>query len=155
MRIEGARPGVLVLQGPNLNLLGVREPERYGRTSLADVQRELDQLAAELGLQLRHVQSNHEGALIDAVHQARADQLVGAVVNAGAYTHTSIGLRDALLGVGLPFVEVHVSNVAAREPFRHVSLLSDVAVGVVFGFGTAGYALALRGLAGALSTPRA
>lgn len=139
---------ILVLQGPNLNLLGTREPERYGATSLAAVQAGLDIVAAELGVTLRHVQSNHEGALVDAVQAAAG--CAGAVVNAGAYTHTSVALRDALLGIGLPFVEVHVTNVHAREPFRHRSLLADVAIGGVFGLGTAGYALALRGLVSAL-----
>lgn len=137
---------VLILQGPNLNLLGTREPARYGATDLAQVQRGLDASAAELGLTLRHVQSNHEGALIDAVQAAAAEGFAGAVCNAGGLTHTSVSLRDAFLGAPLPFVEVHVSNVAARESFRHVSLLSDVALGVVFGFGAFGYELALRGL---------
>jgi 3-dehydroquinate dehydratase-2 len=139
---------ILVLQGPNLNLLGTREPERYGGTTLAAVQAGLDIAAADLGVRLRHVQSNHEGDLVDAVQAAAG--CVGAVVNAGAYTHTSIALRDALLGVGLPFVEVHITNVAARESFRHRSLLADVAVGGVYGLGVAGYALALRGLVEAL-----
>jgi 3-dehydroquinate dehydratase-2 len=138
---------VLVLQGPNLNLLGAREPERYGFATLAEVQGALDVLALELGVTLRHVQSNHEGALVDAVQAAAADGFAGAVCNAGGLTHTSVCLRDAFLGAPLPFVEVHVSNVAAREPFRQVSLLSDVALGVVFGFGVVGYELALRGLA--------
>ncbi|HMV68640.1 MAG TPA: type II 3-dehydroquinate dehydratase [Myxococcota bacterium] len=144
--MSGARR-VLVLQGPNLNLLGSREPATYGAVTLAEITRRLDALAAELGVALLHVQSNHEGALVDAVQQAARDGVAGAVINAGAYTHTSIALRDALLGTGLPFVEVHVSNVYAREPFRHTSYLADVAAGVVVGFGPAGYELALRGLA--------
>lgn len=139
---------ILVLQGPNLNLLGTREPERYGATTLGAVQAGLDIVAAELGVGLRHVQSNHEGALVDAVQAAAT--CVGAVVNAGAYTHTSVALRDALLGVGLPFVEVHVTNIYARESFRHRSLLADVAIGGVYGLGAPGYALALRGLVAAL-----
>jgi 3-dehydroquinate dehydratase-2 len=137
---------VLVLQGPNLNLLGTREPERYGRTTLAQVQARLDEVGREIGVTLRHVQSNHEGVLVDEVQRAARDGLVGAVVNAAAYTHTSIALRDAFLGTGLPLVEVHVSNIFAREPFRHHSHLADVAVGVICGLGVSGYELALRGL---------
>jgi 3-dehydroquinate dehydratase-2 len=137
---------VLVLQGPNLNLLGRREPERYGAQTLAEITADLDRLAAALGVSLRHVQSNHEGALVDAVQAAGTDGFVGAVVNAAAYTHTSVALRDALLAVALPFVEVHLSNVHAREGFRHQSLLADVAVGVVTGFGAESYLLGLRGL---------
>lgn len=141
---------VLVLQGPNLNLLGRREPGTYGASTLADVQARLDVVAAELGVTLVHAQSNHEGALVDLVQQAAGSGVAGAVINAGAFTHTSIALRDALLGTGLPFVEIHISNVAAREPFRHHSFLSDIAQGVVYGFGVAGYELALRGLVGRL-----
>jgi 3-dehydroquinate dehydratase-2 len=137
---------ILVLQGPNLDLLGLREPRTYGSTRLADVQARLDVIADELGVALEHFQSAHEGALVDRLHAAARDGLAGAVVNAGAYTHTSIALRDALLGVALPFVEIHVSNVFAREPFRHHSHLSDVALGVVVGFGVDGYEWALRGL---------
>ena len=145
---------VLVLQGPNLNLLGVREPARYGHTTLAQLTARLDEVAVELGVYLEHYQDNHEGGLVDRVHQAWRDGLVGAVVNAGAYTHTSIALRDALVGVSLPFVEVHLSNVYAREPFRHVSLLADVAVGCVVGLGPVGYELGLRGLIDALDRKR-
>lgn len=137
---------ILVLNGPNLNLLGTREPERYGATTLEDVTTRLDEVADELGVVLWHVQSNHEGELIDQVHEAGRQGFHGAVVNAGAYTHTSIALRDAFLGTALPFVEVHVSNVYAREPFRHKSLLADVAVGAVVGLGAQGYELGLRGL---------
>lgn len=137
---------VLVLQGPNLDLLGTREPERYGRDTLATLTTRLDGAAVTLGVQLRHVQSNHEGILVDAVRDAASDGAVGAVVNAAAYTHTSIALRDVLLATRLPFVEVHLSNVHAREPFRHHSLLADVALGQVTGLGAVGYELALRGL---------
>lgn len=137
---------VLVLQGPNLDLLGQREPATYGSDTLADVTAHLDGVAAELGVVLDHVQSAHEGALVDAVHAAWRAGAVGAVVNAGAYTHTSVALRDALLATALPFVEVHVSNVYKREAFRHHSFLSDVAEGVICGLGTAGYGFALRGL---------
>lgn len=143
---------ILVLQGPNLNLLGTREPGTYGAMTLPQLQASLDRAAAELGVALVHRQSNHEGALVDAVQEAAADGLAGAVVNAGAYTHTSIALRDALLGTGLPFVEVHISNVHAREAFRHHSWLSDIAQGVVVGFGVLGYELALRGLVAKLGT---
>jgi 3-dehydroquinate dehydratase-2 len=140
---------IVVLNGPNLNLLGRREPELYGRTTLADVEARLSEVGAELGVTVRCVQHNGEGQLIDAVH-AFAGQADGAVVNAGAYTHTSLALRDALLGVGVPFVEVHVTNVHAREPIRHRSMLADAALGVLCGFGTYGYELGLRGLVAAL-----
>ena len=138
---------ILVVQGPNLNLLGRREPETYGAATLQDVVTSLDDLAAQLGVELAHLQSNHEGALVDAIQRAaEGGDVAGVVINPGAYTHTSIALRDAFVGTGLPFVEVHISNVHARETFRHHSLLSDVAAGVVVGFGIVGYGLALRGL---------
>ena len=136
---------VLVLHGPNLNLLGTREPELYGHTTLADITARLETLAAELGVSLSHFQSNHEGALVDRVQQAAGDH-AGVLVNPAAYTHTSIALRDALAATGLPFVEVHLSNVHAREEFRHHSLLADLAVGQVVGFGAASYSLGRRGL---------
>jgi 3-dehydroquinate dehydratase-2 len=136
----------LVLQGPNLNLLGTREPERYGWATLPEVQARLDIVAATLGVALEHFQSNHEGALVDRVHLASREGVAGAVVNAGAYTHSSAALRDAFLGTGVPFVEVHLSNLFAREAFRHQSFLADVAAGVVMGMGAIGYELALRGL---------
>lgn len=135
-----------VLHGPNLNLLGTREPERYGRATLAEIDADLDRLGAELGVELRHFQSNHEGSLVDEIHNG-AD---GFVVNPAAYTHTSVALRDALLAVGAPFVEVHLSNVHARERFRRKSLLADVAVGTVCGFGADSYLLGLRALVGHL-----
>lgn len=137
---------VLVLQGPNLDLLGQREPERYGTATLAALEAQLDALATQLDVALRHVQSAHEGALVEAVHDAWRAGYVGAVVNAAAYTHTSVALRDALLATQLPFVEVHLTNVHAREPFRHRSLLADIADGVVSGLGPEGYAVALRAL---------
>lgn len=137
---------ILVLQGPNLDLLGTREPERYGTETLAELTSRLDRAAAGHAVRLRHVQSNHEGALVDAVRDAARDGAVGAVINAAAYTHTSIALRDVLIATRLPFVEVHLSNVYAREPFRHRSLLADVALGQVVGLGPVGYELALRGL---------
>lgn len=142
-----SRPlSLLVLQGPNLNLLGTREPGVYGSETLADVQRRLDGLAGELGVGLDHLQSNHEGVLIDRIHAAPGRGEAGILINPGGLTHTSVVLRDALVGVGLPYVEVHISNVHAREPFRHRSLLADRAAGVIAGFGTQSYVLGLRGL---------
>lgn len=138
---------VLCLQGPNLNLLGDREPELYGRETLADVRARLDHVAAELGLSCLHHQSNHEGALIDQIHDAALAGVWGCVINPGAYGHTSVALRDAFAATQLPFVEVHLSNVYQREVFRHTSLLASVAVGLVVGLGPFGYELALRGLA--------
>lgn len=140
------KPDVLVLQGPNLNLLGVREPDRYGTETLAGLHVRLDALAASLGVTLHHVQSAQEGALVEAVHDAWRADYAGAVVNAAAYTHTSIALRDALLATQLPFIEVHLTNVHARESFRHRSLLADIADGVITGLGPDGYAAALRAL---------
>lgn len=135
---------ILVLNGPNLNLLGTREPDVYGRATLADVDAGLARLATELGHSLSTFQSNAEHALVDRVQQARTEQVDFILINPGALTHTSIALRDALLGVGIPFIEVHISNVFAREPFRHRSFLTDVAVGIVSGLGVQGYELALR-----------
>jgi 3-dehydroquinate dehydratase-2 len=145
---------IAVLNGPNLNLLGVREPERYGRTSLADVERRLGEVAAELGVELECTQHNGEGQLIDAVHAMRG-RVDGAVVNAGAYSHSSLALRDALVGASVPFVEVHVTNVYAREPERRHSMLAPAAIGGVVGLGAYGYELALRGLVSALNGSRA
>lgn len=143
-------PVVLVLHGPNLNLLGTREPEIYGATTLADIDAHLISLGAELGVEVKTFQSNHEGALIDAIHEAR--QCAQAIlINPGAYTHTSIALRDAISAVGIPTVEVHLSNTAAREPFRHKSMLAPVCVGTVTGFGWRSYELGLRALVFLLS----
>jgi len=136
---------ILVLHGPNLNLLGLREPEVYGHATLQDVGRRLDTLAAELGVELEHFQSNGEGALVDRIHAAMG-RCQGVVFNPGGYTHTSVALRDALAGTALPFVEVHLSNVYAREPFRHHSVLAPVAVGQVAGFGVESYLLGLRAI---------
>jgi len=136
---------ILVASGPNLQLLGTREPERYGSTTLEEIHARLRALGGELGVSVECMQTNHEGVLLDAIAAARG-VYAGIVINAGGWTHTSVALRDALLASSIPFVEVHLSNVAAREPFRHVSYLSDVASGVVFGFGSESYALGLRGL---------
>ncbi|MBK7624226.1 MAG: type II 3-dehydroquinate dehydratase [Kineosporiaceae bacterium] len=135
---------MLVINGPNLNLLGTREPSVYGATTLADVETGLRALAAELGLTVDFVQSNHEGVLVDAIQQAREDGVRYVIINPGAYTHTSVAIRDAFSAVAIPFVEVHISNVHAREEFRHHSYLSPIATGVIAGLGTLGYALALR-----------
>lgn len=137
---------LIVLNGPNLDLLGVREPGTYGSTTLDTITARLDALADGLGASLAHFQSAHEGALIDRVHEAWRDGVQGALINPGGYTHTSVALRDALLATKLPFVEVHLSNVHAREAFRHRSLFSDVAVGTITGLGALGYELGLRGL---------
>ncbi len=145
---------VLVLQGPNLDLLGAREPERYGTETLAALRTRLDVLAEALDVELEHVQSAHEGELVDAVHAAWRAGHLGAVVNAAAYTHTSIALRDAFLATQMPFVEVHLTNTFARESFRHTSLLADVAAGVVLGLGPDGYAAALRLLVAATTGRR-
>jgi len=135
---------VLVLHGPNLNLLGTREPAVYGSVTLPDIDRRLAQIAQEAGATLKSLQSNHEGVLIDRVHAARTDGTDFIVINPGAFTHTSVALRDAFAGVAIPFVEVHLSNVHRREPFRHHSYFSDIAEGVIVGLGAQGYDLALQ-----------
>lgn len=134
---------LLLINGPNLNLLGTREPDVYGRQTLADIEQDLSAEASRLGHQLSCFQSNHEGALVDRVQQAKREGVDFILINPGAYTHTSIALRDALLGVAIPFIEVHLSNVHARESFRKHSYLSDIALGVIAGCGALGYLLAL------------
>jgi 3-dehydroquinate dehydratase II len=135
---------ILVLNGPNLNLLGTREPQIYGATTLPMIEAELVQLAADAGATLRCFQSNHEGALIDRIHAARTDSTGFILINPGGLTHTSVALRDALAGVALPFIEIHISNVHQREEFRHHSYLSGIASGVIVGLGVNGYRLALQ-----------
>jgi 3-dehydroquinate dehydratase-2 len=141
---------IAVLNGPNLNLLGTREPALYGRETLADIEARLRVVARELGVELEFAQHNGEGEMIDRVHAYRGS-VDGAVVNAGAYTHTSLALRDALAAVAVPFVEVHLTNVYAREPERRHSMLAPSALAVLCGFGAYGYELALRGLVARLA----
>lgn len=141
---------ILVVHGPNLNALGSREPDVYGEVTLDDVHRRLERLAAELDCRIETLQSQHEGVLIDALYGAR-DRADGVLLNPGAFTHTSVALRDAVAAARLPVIEVHVSNPHAREPFRRTSFLSAVALGVIQGFGADSYLLALRAMAGHLS----
>lgn len=145
---------VLIMHGPNLNLLGTREPGHYGTVTLADINKQLIELGDLLGLEISSYQSNHEGELVDRIQQAGSDHIDGIVINPAAYTHTSIALRDALLATGIPFIEVHLSNIHRREEFRHRSMLVDAAVGVVAGFGGKSYSLALRGLNDFLRTDK-
>jgi 3-dehydroquinate dehydratase II len=140
---QSRKPRVLVIHGPNLNLLGTREPEVYGTVTLSDINVSLARLAEGAGVDLESFQSNHEGALIERIHAAREQGVSAIIINPAAYTHTSVALRDALAAVAIPFVEVHLSNVHAREPFRHRSYFSDLAVGVICGLGPEGYRLAL------------
>lgn len=141
---------ILVLNGPNLNLLGQREPGQYGLSTLADIEKLCADTGKRLGVEINCLQSNHEGALIDAIHEAgrgvKDGSVLGVVFNAGAYTHTSIALHDAIKGAEVPVIEVHISNVHARESFRHHSYLSPAAAGIIVGFGAEGYVLGIEGL---------
>lgn len=141
---------IMVLNGPNLNLLGQREPETYGSETLADVEQACNEEAAKHGLSIDFRQSNHEGELIDAIHEAgqliKEGKMLGVVFNPGAYTHTSVALHDAIVGAQVPVIEVHISNVHARESFRHHSYISPCAAGIVVGMGTFGYLLGIQGL---------
>ncbi len=147
-------PAVLVVHGPNLNLLGEREPKIYGRTRLDEIDRRLHELAAELGMTVETFQSNSEGAIIDRIQQARG-QIDVLLINPGGYTHTSVAIRDAILILGVPVIEVHLSNVYRREPMRHHSTIADIADGRIMGFGPEGYFLALRAARNLAESPRA
>lgn len=147
------RCNILILNGPNLNLLGTRQPEVYGTTTLADIEDACDRHAKALGIDVSFMQSNHEGHLIDAIHAARGTY-DGIILNAGAYTHTSIALMDSIASVGLPAIELHLSNVHAREEFRHGSYIAKVALGVIAGFGAGGYPLALSAMVGHLGAAK-
>ncbi|KTD32675.1 3-dehydroquinate dehydratase [Legionella moravica] len=137
---------ILVLHGPNLNLLGTREPSIYGATSLSQINADLLNEANNSGIQLTCYQSNSEGALIDAIHQASSDKINYIIINPAAFSHTSVALRDALSAVAIPFIEVHISNIYTRETFRHHSYFSDIAVGIISGLGAQGYLLALKAI---------
>lgn len=138
---------ILVMHGPNLNLLGEREPVHYGQHALESINEELVSLGSQIDVEVLSFQSNHEGELVERIHQARTENIDGIIINPAAFTHTSIALRDAFLACRIPFVELHLSNIHRRENFRHRSLLADCAVGVITGFGPQSYKLALQGLA--------
>ena len=145
--MEGAsRKKVLVIHGPNLNMLGKREPDIYGHESLAEIDARLKETGEKLGVEVETFQSNHEGALVDKIQQA-VDTVHGIVINPAAYTHTSVAIRDALAMLAVPIVEIHLSNIHRREPFRHTSLIADIVAARIAGFGSHGYLLALEGLA--------
>ncbi|MBD3663248.1 type II 3-dehydroquinate dehydratase [Sulfitobacter aestuariivivens] len=144
-------PSVLILNGPNLNLLGTRQPDVYGTTTLADIETMCQETARKLGLSIAFEQSNHEGAMIEQIHAAKGTY-DAILINAGAYTHTSVAIRDAIAAVELPTVEVHLSNIHARETFRHTSYISGVAVGMICGFGAKGYTMALDALSERLAS---
>jgi len=143
---------ILILNGPNLNMLGTREPDIYGAETLADIEKSCQMAAKDLGLEVQCRQSNTEGELVDWIQKAGHDGFAGIIINAGAYTHTSVALLDALLACSLPVIEVHLSNIFQREEFRHHSYISKAARGVICGFGGQGYTLSLEGMAGLLRT---
>jgi len=145
---------VYVLNGPNLNLLGTREPKTYGRATLKDVEKLCRSTGARHNIQIEFRQSNHEGEIVDSIHEARAKKAAGIVINAGGYTHTSVAIRDAVAAVDLPVVEVHISNIFARESFRHHSHIAPVARASLCGFGVNGYAMAIDGLAALIAARR-
>lgn len=144
---------LLLLNGPNLNLLGNREPDRYGTSTLAQLEAALQTHAERAGHRLSCFQSNHEGALIDRIHAAASEKVARMLINPGGLTHTSVSLRDALLATAIPFIEIHITNIHAREPFRHHSYLSDIASGIIAGLGTTGYRLALDAAIAAIEEP--
>jgi 3-dehydroquinate dehydratase-2 len=148
---DAGRPKVLVVHGPNLNLLGEREPGVYGSTTLADIDRGLHALAMELGLEVESFQSNSEGALVDRIQEARG-QIAVLIINPAAYTHTSVAIRDVILAIGVPCIEVHLSNVYKREAFRHRSTIADIAAGRIMGFGADSYMIALRAAKNLIAT---
>ncbi|MCP4115957.1 MAG: type II 3-dehydroquinate dehydratase [Desulfobacteraceae bacterium] len=141
------KPTVLVIHGPNLNMLGRREPETYGTETLDRINQDLKSLGSDLGIDVTVFQSNHEGAIVDAVHKAFEEKTDGIIINPAAYTHTSVAIKDALLMLSCPMIEVHLSNIYKREAFRHKSMVSDVVTGQISGLGSRGYRLALRALA--------
>ena len=142
---------ILLINGPNLNLLGTREPEIYGNKTLSDIEQDLNLTAKSKGTILECFQSNHEGEIVDKIHDS-VNSIQGILINAGAFTHTSISIRDALIGSKIPFVELHISNIFSREEFRKESFLTDKAIGIVSGFGISSYSLALEGIIGYLSS---
>ena len=146
MNQEKSKVKVIVIHGPNLNMLGTREPEIYGSTTLDEINAELEHLGMTLGIFVETFQSNHEGAIVDKIQEAGATQN-GIIINPAAYTHTSIAIRDALLAIDIPIIEIHISNIYKREPFRHKSLISDVADARITGLGIKGYSIALKALA--------
>ena len=152
MQKNSVNRSVLVIQGPNLNLLGSREPEVYGKATLDDIHQKLATLAQKADISLEAYQSNHEGELIDRVQKAKKDGVAYIIINPGGFTHTSVALRDALAGVAIPFIEVHLSNIHQREEFRKHSYFSDLAIGVICGLGAHGYELALNTIQHQLST---
>jgi 3-dehydroquinate dehydratase-2 len=149
MSDETGRKKILVIHGPNLNMLGKREPDFYGHETLAQIDARMLAEAEKVGVEVETFQSNHEGALVDAIQQA-AGNFHGIVINPAAYTHTSVAIRDALAMLDIPIVEIHLSNINRREPFRHTSMIADIVAGRIAGFGASGYTLALQGLAGML-----